>query len=296
MPEIEVIEVGPRDGLQNEKKTLSLLTRKQLIKDLIQTGIRRIEVGACVSPHKVPQMAQSAQLAKSLGALEHVQLSLLVANELGLDAALSTPVQEIAVFTACSDAFTQANIGCNVDTSIERFTPLVETAKTRGLFVRGYLSTIVRCPYQGNIKPKKVMQICHQLLQIGCDEIALGETLGVATPAQIKPLLHLLLTEIPANTLALHCHDTYGQALVNVATALDAGIEKFDASIAGLGGCPFAKGASGNLATEDLIYFLQGQGLALDINLHQLATVGKRCCQILNRMYTPRAGQAVLAQ
>lgn len=296
MPDVEIIEVGPRDGLQNEAHPLSFHQRKVFIEDLASTGLKRIEIGACVSTKKVPQMAQSADLARALITPTDVDLSLLVANERGLQDALQTPVHEVAVFTACSDAFVQANIGCDVAASLARFTPLVQQAKKNNKRVRGYLSTIVCCPYEGAIPVKKVHQISQHLLSIGCDEVSLGETLGVATPDTMKALLTSLLLDIPAQQLALHCHDTYGQALANVWAALELGLHKFDTSVAGLGGCPFAPGASGNLATEDLVYSLQHSGILKQINLARLAQIGAACCQQLKRSNTSRVGQALCQQ
>ena len=222
-------------------------------------------------------------------------MSLLVPNQRGLDDALATSVGEVAVFTACSDGFTKANIGCDRVTAIARFRDLVAQAKQHKRRVRGYLSTIVQCPYDGPTHPDEVVKSCEQLLEIGCDEISLGETLGVATPVQMKGLLNRLLTHFPADVLALHCHDTYGQALANIWVGLELGIYKFDASVAGLGGCPFAKGASGNLATEDLVYLLQSQGAVPEINLAELARIGKECCDWLGRATHSRAGAALLS-
>lgn len=295
MPPLEIIEVGPRDGLQNECANLTLVQRKTLIENLMHAGLKRIEVGACVSPQKVPQMAQSTELAQSIKPTANTSLSLLVPNQRGLDDALATRVGEIAVFTACSDGFTRANIGCDRATALARFKDLVSQAKQQKRRVRGYLSTIIECPYDGPTPPSDVVKSCEQLLAIGCDEISLGETLGVATPFQIQALLKQLLKHIPVDVLALHCHDTYGQALANVWVGLELGICKFDAAIAGLGGCPFAKGASGNLATEDLIYLLQSQGAVPEINLAELARIGKECCDWLGRETHSRAGTAILS-
>lgn len=267
---IKIVEVGPRDGLQNEPQTIDLSTKIDFINRLNETGLQEIEVGAFVSPKWVPQMAESAELFKQINKKGGVCYPLLVPNEKGVDMAIESGVTHIALFTASSDAFTQKNINCSIDESFERFIPVIEKAQAHNIKVRGYLSTVVGCPYAGKIDPQTVLEYAKRFLDMGIYELSLGDTIGVATPRDIEALLSLLLKDIDADKLALHLHDTYGQALANILQGLHMGITTFDASIAGLGGCPYAKGASGNVATEDVVYMLHGMGYETGINLDSL--------------------------
>ncbi|HBF07804.1 MAG: hydroxymethylglutaryl-CoA lyase [Pseudomonadota bacterium] len=291
-----IIEVGPRDGLQNEKQQLNTQIKVNLINRLADTGLLTIEAGAFVSPKAVPQMKGSAEI------LEQVLLSnpqchypVLVPNMKGFEAAQAAGAREIAVFTAASNSFTKANINATINESIERFKPVVQAALKNNIKVRGYVSCIAHCPYEGFTKPKQVIEVCKTLIDAGCYQISLGDTTGRGTSKYIKSLLQELLPIVPADLLAGHFHDTYGQAISNISTALEMGVCSFDSSVAGLGGCPYAPGASGNVATEDLVYLLQSYGYCKEVNLTKLAETGRWISETLKRPYTAKAGLATLA-
>lgn len=290
--EVTVVEVGLRDGLQNESTPLSPAQRADWFNRLSQAGLPRIEAGSFVSPKWVPQMAGTDEVIAAIQRRPDTQVEVLVPNQRGLEAALAAGVDRIALFTAASDDFTRANINCSVAESIERFRPLVAAAQQAGIPVRGYISTIVGCPYAGAIPPGAVARVCEQLLALGITDISLGDTIGVARPREIDQVLDAVLPLVPANLLALHCHDTYGQALANVLQGLNRGIRTFDSAVAGLGGCPYAKGASGNLATEDLLYLLEGQGLHTGVDPAAVQSVGEAICQTLNRNTPSKVAQA----
>lgn len=291
---VQIVEVGARDGLQNEPCLIALEDKLTLLRRLVQCGVVRVEATACVSPRQVPQMADYPQVLAQLAQLPAAEWSALVANARGLHAAMEAPLTEIALFTAVSDAFTEKNIRCSVAESLQRFAPLAQAARARGLRVRGYLSTVVRCPYAGAVKPAAVAACAQQLLQIGCDEISLGETLGVATPAAVQPMLQAVLQEVPAAQVAVHFHDTTGTAIANIACALEAGIRIVDAAVAGLGGCPFAPGAGGNVATEDVVHFLAGEGMHSGVDAQQLTATGRWISDTLCRPYRAKAGRAIM--
>lgn len=280
---VKIVEVGPRDGLQNEKTPLTLTDRKNLILDLMQTGVSSIEVGSCVSAKWVPQMAMSDQLFAELPKDPNISLSLLTPNIKGFEAALAVGCQEVAVFTAASESFTQKNINCSIEESFAKFADIFATAKQHNIKVRGYVSCIVDCPYEGAIDAKVVAQVTERLLNMGCYEVSLGETIGTATPDRIKKVWDACLASTDASLLAGHFHNTYGMAIANIYQSLQQGIRVFDSSIAGLGGCPYAKGASGNVSTEDLYYLLSNMGLNTGINLDTLMTASQNISQVLQR-------------
>lgn len=280
---VKIVEVGPRDGLQNEKTPLTLTDRKNLILDLMQTGVSSIEVGSCVSAKWVPQMAMSDQLFAELPKDPNISLSLLTPNIKGFEAALAVGCQEVAVFTAASESFTQKNINCSIGESFAKFADIFAAAKQHNIKVRGYVSCIVDCPYEGAIDAKVVAQVTERLLNMGCYEVSLGETIGTATPDRVKKVWDACLATTDANLLAGHFHNTYGMAIANIYQSLEQGIRVFDSSIAGLGGCPYAKGASGNVSTEDLYYLLSNMGLSTGINVDALMHASQNISQVLQR-------------
>ncbi|EPF73623.1 hydroxymethylglutaryl-CoA lyase [Acinetobacter rudis] len=281
--QVKIVEVGPRDGLQNEKQPISFEQRKDFIVDLIHAGLKHIEVGSCVSAKWVPQMARSDELYATLPTDHGAQLSLLTPNLRGLESALAVGCKEVAVFTAASESFTQKNINCSIDESLEKFADVMALAKANDVKVRGYVSCIVDCPYEGAIAPKQVAKVVTQLFDMGCYEISLGETIGTATPDRVKQVWDACLSEMEAKYLAGHFHDTYGMAIANVYQSLQQGIRIFDSSLAGLGGCPYAKGAAGNVATEDLYYLLSRMGFDTGIDEHALMLASQRISQVLQR-------------
>ena len=280
---VKIVEVGPRDGLQNEKTPLTLQQRKALILDLMKTGIKSIEVGSCVSAKWVPQMAQSDVLFAELPKDPNIQFSLLTPNLNGFESARAVGCQEVAVFTAASESFTQKNINCSIDESLEKFSDVMAAAKASNIKVRGYVSCMVDCPYEGAIDPQRVAKVSKRLLDMGCYEVSLGETIGTATPDRVKKVWDICLAEIDSSVLAGHFHNTYGMAIANIYQSLTQGIRVFDSSIAGLGGCPYAKGASGNVATEDLYYLLSKMGFATGLDLDALMHASQNISQVLNR-------------
>ena len=280
---VKIVEVGPRDGLQNEKTPLTLQDRKQLILDLMQTGLKAIEVGSCVSPKWVPQMALSDELYAQLPKDPNVQFSLLTPNMKGFESALAVGCKEVAVFTAASESFTQKNINCSIDESFEKFADILKAAKEHDIKVRGYVSCVVDCPYEGAIDPKQVSKVVTRLFDMGCYEVSLGETIGTATPNRVKKMWEACLSELDAQFMAGHFHNTYGMAIANIYQSLEQGIRIFDSSIAGLGGCPYAKGASGNVSTEDLLYLLNGMGFETGIDVEALMQASQNISQRLDR-------------
>ena len=280
---VKIVEVGPRDGLQNEKTPLTLEQRKALILDLMKTGLKSIEVGSCVSAKWVPQMAQSDVLFAQLPKDPNIQFSLLTPNLKGFESARAVGCQEVAVFTAASESFTQKNINCSIDESLEKFSDVMAAAKASNIKVRGYVSCMVDCPYEGAIDPQRVAKVSKRLLDMGCYEVSLGETIGTATPDRVKKVWDICLAEMDSSVLAGHFHNTYGMAIANIYQSLTQGIRVFDSSIAGLGGCPYAKGASGNVATEDLYYLLSKMGFATGLDLDALMHASQNISQVLNR-------------
>ena len=280
---VKIVEVGPRDGLQNEKTPLTLEQRKALILDLMKTGLKSIEVGSCVSAKWVPQMAQSDVLFAELPKDPNIQFSLLTPNIKGFESARAVGCQEVAVFTAASESFTQKNINCSIDESLEKFSDVMAAAKASNIKVRGYVSCMVDCPYEGAIDPQRVAKVSKRLLDMGCYEVSLGETIGTATPDRVKKVWDICLAEMDSHVLAGHFHNTYGMGIANIYQSLLQGIRVFDSSIAGLGGCPYAKGASGNVATEDLYYLLSKMGFATGLDLDALMRASQNISQVLNR-------------
>ncbi|EFF82526.1 HMGL-like protein [Acinetobacter haemolyticus ATCC 19194] len=280
---VKIVEVGPRDGLQNEKQALSIEQRLSFINDLIDAGLKSIEVGSCVSAKWVPQMAQSDELFKLLPQRDELNLSLLTPNLKGFEAALAVGCKEVAVFTAASESFTRKNINCSIDESLERFSEIFQAAQANNVRVRGYVSCMVDCPYEGAIDPKQVVNVVKRLHDMGCYEISLGETIGTATPDQVQKVWQACLAELDSKILAGHFHNTYGMAIANIYQSLQQGIRVFDSSLAGLGGCPYAKGSSGNVATEDLYYLLSHIGYETGIHLEKLMLASQNINQTLNR-------------
>lgn len=299
---VRIVEVGPRDGLQNEKVAVDVATKVALINQLTEAGLSYIEAGSFVSPKWVPQMAGSdevfSQLSVQTPENSNTVFAALAPNLRGLERAIDCDAKEVAVFAAASESFSQKNINCSIAESLERFKPLAEQALANGIRLRGYISCVVGCPYEGSVDTETVARIAKQLLAMGCYEISLGDTIGVGTPASIEKLLERLLEEIPAEKLAVHLHDTYGQALANVLISLQMGISVIDSSVAGLGGCPYAKlanggAASGNLATEDLVYMLNGLGIEHGVDLKKLIAAGNFISRKLQRNNGSKVGIAL---
>ena len=295
---VEIVEVGPRDGLQNESAVVATEVKVELIRRLAACGLRRIEAAACVSPKRVPQMADHAEVLAALPESDPVIYGALVANARGLETATrSGRLGEIAVFTAASDAFARRNINRSVAESLADFRPLVARAKSAGLRARGYVSTAIACPYAGAVRPEATARVAAALAETGCDEISLGDTIGVGTPATVAPMLRAVLREVPARMLAGHFHDTFGAAVANIACAMEFGLRVFDSSVAGLGGCPFAPGASGNAATEDAAWFFQSEGMTTGVDPQALAETGAWLTKTLGRKTVgAKAGAAILAR
>lgn len=293
---VTIFEMGPRDGLQNEAAQITVADKVALIDALAQAGVQKIESGAFVSPKWVPQMADSDKVLQHITRRANVTYTALTPNLRGCDAAIASKADEVAVFSAASESFTQKNINCSIAESIERFIPVIEAAKAHNLPVRGYVSCVAGCPYEGEIAPEKVAAVAKQLLALGCYEISLGDTIGVGTPRVIQAMLDAVQTHIPTAQLAVHFHDTYGQALTNILVALQNGISVIDSSVAGLGGCPYAKGASGNVASEDVVYMLHGMGIETGIDLTKLAHAGAKISQVLQRQPQSKVAQALLTK
>lgn len=293
---VSIVEVGPRDGLQNEKQILSVDDKVALINLLSETGLTRIEAGSFVSPKWVPQMADSGNVFNALTKKPGIQYSALTPNLKGLEAALEAGVDEVAVFGAASESFSQKNINCTISESLQRFEPVLELAKQHSIPVRGYVSCVMGCPYEGEIAPSAVAQVSKTLLDMGCYEISLGDTIGTGTPGATKALLDEVLKYIPVAKTAAHFHDTYGQALVNLYTALEYGVATIDSAVSGLGGCPYAKGASGNVATEDVLYMLNGMGVTTNVDMNRLLEVARLVSTMLSRPPVSKVASAYLSQ
>jgi len=293
---VKIVEVGPRDGLQNEPRTVPTEVKISLIEQLAAAGLRAIEATAFVSPKWVPQMADSSEVMQRLTRRPGVTYSVLVPNLRGFEQALAAGVEEIAVFAAASEAFSQKNINCSIAESLDRFRPVVEAAQQHNMRVRGYISCVLACPYQGAVEPVAVANIAQALRDMGCYEVSLGDTIGVGTPHQTKRMLEAVMRHIPAAQLAGHYHDTYGLAVANIVASLEMGVAVFDSSIAGLGGCPYAAGAAGNVATEDVVYLLHGLGVETGVNLEALVDVGAYICTLLNRESQSKAARALMAK
>ncbi|WP_199096180.1 hydroxymethylglutaryl-CoA lyase [Dyella sp. ASV21] len=271
---VRIVEVGARDGLQNEKTLLPTDVKIALIDRLSSTGLKSIEATSFVSPKWVPQMADAAEVYLGIRKLPGVSYPVLVPNEQGYERARAVGVSEVAVFSAASEAFNQKNINASIDESIERFRPVLERARADGVKVRGYVSTVLGCPYQGEVPVADVVRVAQRLHALGCYEISLGDTIGVGTPAKARAMLHAVAQEVPMNALAVHFHDTYGQALANILSCIEEGVRVVDSAVSGTGGCPYAKGATGNVASEDVVYMLHGMGMHTGIDLDILIATG----------------------
>jgi hydroxymethylglutaryl-CoA lyase len=286
---VTICEMGPRDGLQNEAVNLTVADKISFVNLLALAGLKYIEVGSFVSPKWVPQMANSGEVFAGLVRQPGVTYAALTPNMHGFRSALAVGVGEVAVFAAASETFSQRNINCSIEASIARFEPVLAAAKDAGIAVRGYVSCAVGCPYQGNVSPAVVAQVSAKLIAMGCYEVSLGDTVGVGTPASVQRMLSVVSERVPVEQLAVHMHDTYGQALANIYAALQMGVSRIDSSVAGLGGCPYARGASGNVATEDLVYMLNGLGVEHGVDLEKLLAAG----EFINAKLTRRSGSKV---
>ncbi|MCG7359685.1 hydroxymethylglutaryl-CoA lyase [Roseomonas sp. ACRSG] len=290
---VRVVEVGPRDGLQNEKAAIPLATKAALVERLVAAGLTTVEAGSFVSPKWVPQMADTAELLAMLPAREGISYPVLVPNLRGLEQALATGrVEEIAVFGAASESFSQRNINCSIDESLRRFAPVVEKALAHGLRVRGYVSCVLGCPYEGEVDAAAVTRVAAALAGMGCYEISLGDTIGTGTPLKARRMVETVAAEVPVERLALHFHDTYGQALANILACLERGVSVVDSAVAGLGGCPYAQGATGNVATEDVVYMLHGMGMETGLDLDRLCEAGAMISSALGRETASRVARA----
>jgi hydroxymethylglutaryl-CoA lyase len=294
--QVKIVEVGPRDGLQSEPTPVPTAIKIALIERLADAGLPVVEATAFVSPKWIPQMADNTQVLAGLRRKPGVVYPVLVPNSKGLDAALAAGVEEIAVFGAASESFSQKNTNCSIAESFERFAPVTQTARAHGLRIRGYVSCVIACPYEGAVPPEKVADVTERLIDLGCYEVSLGDTIGVGTPGKIRAMIDAVAKRVPVAHLAGHYHDTYGQALTNVYASLECGVAVFDASVAGLGGCPYAPGASGNVATEDVIYLLKGLGIETGVDLDKLIDIGAFICAALDRQTTSKVARAVLAK
>lgn len=292
---VTIIEVGPRDGLQNESSFVSSSHKIELINLLSQSGLKHIEVTSFVSAKSIPQLSDNDIVFSAIDKVPDVHYSVLVPNERGMNKALEVGVKEIAVFTAASELFNLRNINCSIQESIERFQPVLKLAKTHNIKVRGYISCVLGCPYQGEVAPQQVAEVTQRLLDLGVDEISFGDTIGVGTPKQTQLLLDEVLKFLPLDQLAMHFHDTYGQAIANIYTSLHYGVHRFDSSVAGLGGCPYAQGASGNVATEDVLYLMHGLGINTGIDIFKIVSAGDTICKILKRKNQSKVANAMLA-
>jgi hydroxymethylglutaryl-CoA lyase len=290
---VKIVEVGPRDGLQNEKQVIDINTKIGLIERLVAAGVRNIEAASFVSPKWVPQMAGSAEVMQRVPRAPGVHYSALAPNQKGVEAAIAAGCEEVAVFGAASESFSQRNINCSIHESIDRFRTVVDMARQNNLHVRGYVSCVLGCPYEGPITPEKVAEVVVMLHEMGCYEISLGDTVGHGTPKTTRLMLEACLRYIPASQLAGHYHDTYGMAIANVAASLEFGLRTFDSSVSGLGGCPYAAGASGNVATEDVVYLLQGLDYDTGIDLNKLVEAGAFISAALGRDTSSRVARAM---
>jgi hydroxymethylglutaryl-CoA lyase len=271
---VRIVEVGPRDGLQNEKSMLAAAVKIELIDRLSATGLATIEATSFVSPKWVPQLADAAEVFQGIRKAPGVVYPVLVPNLQGYERAREVGATEVAVFTAASEAFNRKNINASIDESIERFVPVMERARIDGVSVRGYVSTVLGCPYQGEVPVADVVRVARRLHELGCHEISLGDTIGVGTPAKARDMLRAVASEVPMSALAVHFHDTYGQALANILSCLEEGVRVVDSAVSGTGGCPYAKGATGNVASEDVIYMLHGMGMTTGVDLDRLVETG----------------------
>lgn len=293
--EVRIVEVGPRDGLQNERVDIGTAAKIELVDRLSRTGLRSIEATAFVSPKWVPQMADAAEVLAGIARVPGIAYPVLVPNEQGYDRARAAGATEVAVFTAASEAFNLRNTNAGIEESLQRFAPVLARAKADGVRVRGYVSTVLGCPYQGEVPLADVVRVARSLHAMGCYEISLGDTIGVGTPAKARAMLRAVAAEVPMDALAIHFHDTYGQALANVLACLEDGVAVVDSAVSGAGGCPYAKGASGNVASEDVVYMLHGLGVRTGVDLALLAETGRWLAGLLGRETGSKVGRALAA-
>ncbi|MBB2495986.1 hydroxymethylglutaryl-CoA lyase [Aquipseudomonas ullengensis] len=289
---VRLVEVGPRDGLQNEKQPISVADKVRLVDELSAAGLGYIEVGSFVSPKWVPQMAGSAEVFAQIQRHAGVVYGALTPNMQGFEAAVAAGVKEVAVFAAASEAFSQKNINCSISESLQRFVPIMDAARQHGISVRGYVSCVLGCPYEGDVAPQQVADVAAELFAMGCYEVSLGDTIGTGTAGATRRLIEATAAKIPREKIGGHFHDTYGQALANVYASLLEGVSVFDSSVAGLGGCPYAKGATGNVATEDVLYLLNGLGIDTGIDMDRLIVAGQRICDVLGKANGSRVARA----
>ncbi|MBI2241199.1 MAG: hydroxymethylglutaryl-CoA lyase [Magnetospirillum gryphiswaldense] len=290
---VKIVEVGPRDGLQNEATPVSVEVKVGLIDRLTQAGLPVIESGSFVSPKWVPQMAASAEVLGTITRKPGVSYPVLTPNMQGLEAALAAGAEEVAVFGAASESFSQKNINCSIAESLDRFAPVIAHARSKGIKVRGYVSCVLGCPYEGEIAPLAVAQVAKRLADMGCYEISLGDTIGTGTPVKAQAMIASVAALLPVDMLAAHFHDTYGQALANILAVMERGVAVVDSSVSGLGGCPYAKGASGNVATEDLVYMLNGMGIETGVDLPKLIDAGRFICDAIGRPTGSKVAKAL---
>jgi hydroxymethylglutaryl-CoA lyase len=293
---VRIVEVGPRDGLQNEPGSVSTEVKVALIERLAAAGLPAVEATAFVSPKWVPQMADHTEVLERIRRKPGVSYPVLTPNLKGFEAARAAGAGEVAIFGAASDSFSRKNINCSIAESLERFRPIVELSAKEKIKVRGYVSCVLGCPYEGEVKPQRVAEVAGALYDMGCYEISLGDTIGVGTPGRTKAMIEACASRIPLEALAGHYHDTYGQALANIYASLELGVATFDASVAGLGGCPYAAGASGNVATEDVVFMLNGLGIETGVDLDRLVDIGQWICSVLGKAPASKAGRALLAK
>ena len=293
---VHIVDVGPRDGLQNEAVQVPTDVKVELIERLAEAGLPAVEPTSFVSPKWVPQMADAPDVMARIRRKPGVSYPVLVPNLKGLEGALAAKAEEVAIFGAASESFSRRNINCSIDESLDRFAPVCEQALAAGLRVRGYISCVLGCPYEGEIAPEAVARVAQRLHAMGCYEVSLGDTIGTGTPAKAQRMLETVARHVPLQQLAGHYHDTYGQALANILASLELGVATFDSSVAGLGGCPYAKGATGNVATEDVLYLLDGLGIETGVDLDRVVAIGAWICETIGRPNMSRAGRAIAAK
>jgi hydroxymethylglutaryl-CoA lyase len=293
---VRIVEVGPRDGLQNEKTPISVANRIAFIEALVRSGLRTVEVGAFVSPKAIPQMVNSDEVLRGVSHYPDSEFHVLVPNEKGYEAARLAGAKVIAVFASASEGFSRANINCSVAESIERFKPVIARAKADGIKVRGYISCVLGCPFDGEVKPQAVVAVATLLWDLGCYEVSLGDTIGVGTPLKARQLVRAVADTVPMANLAMHFHDTYGQALANLYAGMEEGARVIDSAAGGLGGCPYAPGATGNIATEDVVYMLEGLGIATGVNMPKLVAATNEVSRLIGGLPVSRVAAALNAK
>ena len=293
---VRIVDVGPRDGLQNEKMEVPTKVKLELIARLADAGLPAVEATAFVSPKWIPQMADHTEVLEGIRRKPGVSYPVLTPNLKGFEAARAAGAAEVAVFGAASESFSKRNINCSIAESLERFRPVAEAARAAGIKVRGYISCVLGCPYEGEIAPGQVAEVARALHAMGCYEISLGDTIGTGTPGKARAMIEACAREVPIDRLAGHYHDTYGQALANIYASLELGVATFDSSVAGLGGCPYAKGASGNVATEDVVYMLNGLGIDTGVDLAKLVAAGQWICGVIGKEPQSKAARAIAAK